>query len=75
VSFLIFVLADVLFPNRMQLEMALHTLHAEQNMDELQFWGKINGKFSILWENEAVTPHIFFKQIFDFISFLSRYQR
>ena len=53
-SFLIFVLADVLFPNRMQLEMALHTLHAEQNMDELQFWGKINGKFSILLENEAV---------------------
>lgn len=29
----------------MQLEMALHTLHTEHSMDELLFWGKINGKF------------------------------
>jgi hypothetical protein len=31
----------------MQLEMALHTLHTEQTaLDELLFWGKINGKFA-----------------------------
>jgi len=31
----------------MQLEMALHKLHAEINSDELVFWGKINGKSQI----------------------------
>lgn len=30
----------------MQLEMALHQLHAEMKADELLFWGKITGKYS-----------------------------
>jgi hypothetical protein len=29
----------------MQLEMALHQLHAEMKADELLFWGKITGKY------------------------------
>lgn len=43
----------------MQLEMALHTLHTEQtNLDELLFWGKINGKLSSQTRATATGLHI-----------------
>ena len=38
----------------MQLEMALHKLHADINCDELMFWGKITGK-SISFDQYCVT--------------------
>lgn len=47
---------------KMQLEMALHTLHGEQNMDELQFWGKING----INNDYFIAVGVTFKDMFEF---------
>jgi len=48
----------------MQLEMALHQLHAEMKADELLFWGKITGvnkdyylAVAITYEGQFEFPH------------------
>ena len=39
------IISNLFYFYRMQLEMALHQLHAEMKADELLFWGKITGKY------------------------------
>lgn len=46
---------------KMQLEMALHKLHAEINSDELMFWGKITGIKNDYYVAMSITYQNFFE--------------
>ena len=47
---------------RMQIEMALNTLQAKQECEELQFWGKING----LKNDYYIAVAIKYRDMFEF---------